>query len=111
LIYISEINQLFQFSDNNLRVQVYSVKPRFLLSEMGCLTSVEVKEERKRNDEIENQIRKDKGSMKSEVKMLLLGTINTLNSRYRRVWKIYHSKTNEINSHKWIYKGRKTILS
>lgn len=61
------------------------------LVEMGCTTSAESKEEKKRNDEIDNQIRKDKGAMKSEVKMLLLGTINTYNTRNWRVWEIHHS--------------------
>jgi hypothetical protein len=77
---------------------------------MGCTASAESKEEKQRNDEIDNQIRKDKGAMKNEVKMLLLGTLNTLIYRYRRVWQIYHSKTNEINSLKRIYKGGKTVF-
>lgn len=42
---------------------------------MGCGASVEDKEEKKRNDEIEQQLRKDKALMKNEVKMLLLGAL------------------------------------
>lgn len=40
---------------------------------MGCGMSVEEKEGRQRNEEIENQLRKDRMSQKNEIKMLLLG--------------------------------------
>jgi hypothetical protein len=41
--------------------------------EMGCCTSAEDAEKNKRNAEIENQIKKDKLTAQTEVKMLLLG--------------------------------------
>ena len=41
---------------------------------MGCgASSVEDQELKKRNDEIDQQLRKDKALLKNEVKMLLLG--------------------------------------
>jgi guanine nucleotide-binding protein G(i) subunit alpha len=40
---------------------------------MGCCLSAEEKEKKLRNDEIENQLKKEKASASSEVKMLLLG--------------------------------------
>lgn len=40
---------------------------------MGCSMSVEEKEGRQRNEEIENQLRKDRMSQMKEIKMLLLG--------------------------------------
>ena len=41
---------------------------------MGCGMSVEEKEGKQRNEEIENQLRKDRMSQRNEIKMLLLGT-------------------------------------
>jgi guanine nucleotide-binding protein G(i) subunit alpha len=40
---------------------------------MGCCQSTEDIEGRQRNDEIDNQLKKDRINMKSEIKMLLLG--------------------------------------
>ncbi|KAL1919262.1 uncharacterized protein VTP21DRAFT_1954 [Calcarisporiella thermophila] len=40
---------------------------------MGCCMSTEDKERIRRNDEIENQLRRDRMNMRNEVKMLLLG--------------------------------------
>ena len=40
---------------------------------MGCGMSVEEKEGKQRNEEIENQLRKDRMSQRNEIKMLLLG--------------------------------------
>jgi guanine nucleotide-binding protein G(i) subunit alpha len=40
---------------------------------MGCGMSVEEKEGRQRNEEIETQLRKDRMSQRNEIKMLLLG--------------------------------------
>ena len=40
---------------------------------MGCGMSVEEKEGKQRNEEIENQLRKDRMSARNEIKMLLLG--------------------------------------
>lgn len=41
---------------------------------MGCGMSTEEKEGKARNEEIENQLKRDKMSQRSEIKMLLLGT-------------------------------------
>jgi len=41
---------------------------------MGCGMSTEDKEGKQRNEEIENQLKKDRMMQKNEIKMLLLGT-------------------------------------
>jgi hypothetical protein len=41
---------------------------------MGCGMSTEEKEGRARNEEIENQLKKDRMMQRNEIKMLLLGT-------------------------------------
>lgn len=41
---------------------------------MGCGMSTEDKEGRQRNEEIENQLKKDKLMQRNEIKMLLLGS-------------------------------------
>lgn len=40
---------------------------------MGCCQSAEAQEDKARNEEIENQIKRDKLNLRNEVKMLLLG--------------------------------------
>lgn len=40
---------------------------------MGCGMSTEEKEGKARNEEIENQLKRDKMSQRNEIKMLLLG--------------------------------------
>ena len=40
---------------------------------MGCGMSTEEKEGKQRNEEIENQLKKDRMSQRNEIKMLLLG--------------------------------------
>lgn len=40
---------------------------------MGCCQSNEVHDGKARNEEIDNQIKRDKLNMRNEVKMLLLG--------------------------------------
>ena len=40
---------------------------------MGCGMSTEEKEGKQRNEEIENQLKRDKMSQRNEIKMLLLG--------------------------------------
>jgi guanine nucleotide-binding protein G(i) subunit alpha len=40
---------------------------------MGCCVSKEELESKRRNEEIDNQIRRDKIQQRNEVKMLLLG--------------------------------------
>jgi guanine nucleotide-binding protein G(i) subunit alpha len=41
---------------------------------MGCGMSTEEKEGKARNEEIENQLKKDRMQQRNEIKMLLLGT-------------------------------------
>lgn len=41
---------------------------------MGCCQSAEAQDGKARNEEIENQIKRDKLNRRNEVKMLLLGT-------------------------------------
>jgi len=41
---------------------------------MGCGMSTEDKEGKQRNEEIENQLKKDRMMQRNEIKMLLLGT-------------------------------------
>lgn len=40
---------------------------------MGCGMSTEEKEGKQRNEEIENQLKKDRMTQRNEIKMLLLG--------------------------------------
>lgn len=40
---------------------------------MGCGMSTEEKEGKQRNEEIDNQLKRDKLSQRNEIKMLLLG--------------------------------------
>lgn len=42
---------------------------------MGCGMSTEEKEGKARNEEIENQLKKDKLMQRNEIKMLLLGMV------------------------------------
>ena len=49
---------------------------------MGCGMSTEEKEGKQRNEEIENQLKKDRMSQRNEIKMLLLGTPNRLAGEY-----------------------------
>ena len=48
---------------------------------MGCGMSTEEKEGKARNEEIENQLKKDKLMQRNEIKMLLLGMILSSHSR------------------------------
>ena len=43
---------------------------------MGCGMSVEEKEGKARNEEIENQLKRDRMQQRNEIKMLLLGMLN-----------------------------------
>jgi guanine nucleotide-binding protein subunit alpha len=54
---------------------------------MGCCQSNESQDEKARNEEIENQLKRDKINMRNEVKMLLLG----------RKWQKYGIETDEAN--------------
>lgn len=46
---------------------------------MGCCQSTEAQEDKARNEEIENQIKRDKLNLRNEVKMLLLGKALSFN--------------------------------
>lgn len=48
---------------------------------MGCGMSTEDKEGKARNEEIENQLKRDKMLQRNEIKMLLLGTQPSPSSR------------------------------
>ena len=45
---------------------------------MGCGMSTEEKEGKQRNEEIENQLKRDKMLQRNEIKMLLLGMLKLL---------------------------------
>lgn len=45
---------------------------------MGCGMSTEEKEGKARNEEIENQLKRDKMQQRNEIKMLLLGVLARL---------------------------------
>ena len=48
---------------------------------MGCGLSTEEKEGKARNEEIENQLKKDKLMQRNEIKMLLLGMLGPFRRR------------------------------
>ena len=50
---------------------------------MGCGMSTEEKEGKARNEEIENQLKRDKMMQRNEIKMLLLGMTCILQSQTR----------------------------
>jgi guanine nucleotide-binding protein subunit alpha len=51
---------------------------------MGCGMSTEERDGKARNDEIENQLKRDKMMQRNEIKMLLLGTISRHRDRQIR---------------------------
>jgi hypothetical protein len=55
---------------------------------MGCGMSTEEKEGKQRNEEIENQLKRDKLLQRNEIKMLLLGAYSRLppGSRITLTW-------------------------
>jgi hypothetical protein len=50
---------------------------------MGCGMSTEEKEGKARNEEIENQLKRDRMQQRNEIKMLLLGTLDALGASHR----------------------------
>ena len=52
---------------------------------MGCGMSTEDKDGKARNDEIENQLKRDKMSQRNEIKMLLLGMLSRSRRRSTRL--------------------------
>ncbi|KAF9088979.1 guanine nucleotide-binding protein subunit alpha [Mortierella sp. GBA35] len=57
---------------------------------MGCCISQEDKEGRSRNEDIENQLRRDRMQMRNEVKMLLLGAGESGKSTILKQMKLIH---------------------
>lgn len=53
---------------------------------MGCGMSTEDKEGKARNEEIENQLKRDKMMQRNEIKMLLLGRIQSHPCDRERPW-------------------------
>jgi len=52
---------------------------------MGCGMSTEEKEGKARNEEIENQLKRDRMQQRNEIKMLLLGTSPSTSTTLLRV--------------------------
>ncbi len=82
---------------------------------MGCGMSAEDKEGKVRNEEIENQLKRDKLSQRNEIKMLLLGmhiVILRMSLAFRliyfrcwRVGQVHDLETDEAHPRRWILKG------
>ncbi len=74
---------------------------------MGCGASKEDNAGKVRNDEIENQLKRDKMAQRNEIKMLLLGKsrlsfttdiVSSLIERRRwRIWKVHDPQTDEAH--------------
>ena len=57
---------------------------------MGCGQSSESKEGKQRNEEIENQLKRDKLNLRNEIKMLLLGASESGKSTILKQMKLIH---------------------
>ena len=78
---------------------------------MGCGMSTEDKEGKARNEEIENQLKRDKMMQRNEIKMLLLGMIGRplscgrmadIGYRSRRVGQVHHFEADEAHPRGWL---------
>lgn len=70
---------------------------------MGCGMSTEEKEGKERNEQIENQLKRDKLSQRNEIKMLLLGmTIGGTRTRRQLLTHVQElgSRANQPSSNK-----------
>ena len=66
---------------------------------MGCGMSTEEKEGKQRNEEIENQLKRDRMMQRNEIKMLLLGTWSTCRGWIRTdVSQVLESLANQPSS-------------
>ena len=87
---------------------------------MGCGMSTEEKEGKARNEEIENQLKRDKMSQRSEIKMLLLGMYPLLSDqtritilidcRSRRIGQIHHPEADEAHPRGELFTRRARIF-
>lgn len=59
---------------------------------MGCCQSVEDQDGKLRNDEIENQLKRDRANMRNEIKMLLLG-------KFHLAWQLPAQPKNAPSKH------------
>lgn len=92
---------------------------------MGCGMSTEDKEGKARNEEIENQLKRDKMNQRNEIKMLLLGALLLLSpshlaslltpdsshtSRCRWIGQIHHPQANETHPRRLLLSRRARVL-
>jgi hypothetical protein len=64
---------------------------------MGCGMSTEEKEGKARNEEIENQLKRDKMMQRNEIKMLLLGQYRGKDPQYQSLGAILTATQEPVN--------------